>query len=49
MFVSSSHEVVRHAKIEGAVLFARKEINVVGNPKRLWLWIPGSALRAAPE
>jgi hypothetical protein len=31
------------------VFFACKEIDVIGHRRQRWLWIPGSALRAAAE
>jgi hypothetical protein len=49
MLIDAAHQIVRHPKIERAMLFAREKINVKGHRRPTWLWIPGSTLRIAPE
>jgi hypothetical protein len=49
VFISPADKIVGHAQIERAMLFARKEVPVVGHLVQPWLWIPGSMLRIAPE
>jgi len=48
MFVSTPRDIVCHAEMERALLFARKQMDLIGHHAQ-GLWIPGSALRAAPE
>jgi hypothetical protein len=48
MFVSTPRDIVCHAEMERALLFARKQMDVIGRHAQ-GLWIPGSALGAAPE
>jgi len=49
VLVDASNEVARYANVQRPVFPACQDVDVVRPSIRLWLWIPGSALRAALE
>jgi hypothetical protein len=49
VLMDTSNEVVRYTNVQRAVFLTRQDVDVVRHSIGLWLWIPGSALRAAPE